>query len=80
VDPWTAKKELPNYGFIPATTFDNPALPPDYVQSLLEDHTPEWVRNYALGDWQSFEGMVFDGWSRSTHIWRDPLPHLRASA
>ncbi len=58
VDPWTEKRQLPNYEFIPATTFDNPSLPADYIVSLLEDHTPEWVRNYVLGDWSAFEGMI----------------------
>jgi phage terminase large subunit len=74
VDGWIAGKELMNYAYVPATTFENPSLPPDYLVSLLQDHSPEWVKSFVLGDWSTFEGAVFQNWSRATHVWRAPLP------
>jgi len=47
-----------NYGCIEATTFDNPYLPPDYVDQLLK-YPKNWVRRYVYCSWEDFEGLVF---------------------
>lgn len=47
-----------NYGCIEATTFDNPYLPPDYVDQLLK-YPKNWVKRYVYCSWDDFEGLVF---------------------
>lgn len=47
----------------------------DYVKKLLQRHTPEWVKRYVEGDWSTFEGQVYKGYSDQLHgINLDELP------
>lgn len=73
-DPYIAGKELPNHAFIPATTFDNPHLAPDYIPNLVRTHSREWVQNYIYGNWSSFENQVFPDLKPSTHGWDPSAP------
>lgn len=75
-DPWKMKNERPEHEFIPATAFDNPSLPPDFIPRLMEQHTATWVLNYVHGDWSSFENMVWERFNRGLHLWRGPLPEF----
>ena len=73
-EPWKQGRELPGHAFVSATAFDNPSLPPDFIPTLLENNTMQWVQNYIHGDWSSFEDMVWPRFNRGTHLWRGPLP------
>lgn len=73
-DPWKAGRERPNHAFIPATAYDNPSLPPDFIPNLLESNSRQWVENYINGDWSSFEDMVWPHWNRADHRWKGPPP------
>jgi hypothetical protein len=77
-DPWREGNELPNHRFVPATAFDNPSLPPDYIPSLLNNNNERWVENYVLGDWQAFENQVWPSIQRHAHMFREPPPLSRA--
>ena len=68
--------ERPRHYFKQLTTYDNPFLPPDYIPSLLENHTRSWVENMVNGRWESFEGMVFEVWNRALHNHHGALPHF----
>src|SRR5688500_7282985 len=70
-------EKRPNHYFRQLTTYDNKALPPDYIPSLLRDHTASWVNNMVNGHWDAFEGMVFEVWNRALHNWKKPLPKFR---
>jgi len=74
-DPWKEGNERPNHEFVPATSFDNPSLPPDFIPRLLENHTATWVHNYVYGDWSAFENMVWGRFARTTHCWRGAIPY-----
>jgi len=54
--------EKSNYGLIEATTFDNPYLPPDYVDQLLK-YPKNWVKRYVYCSWDDFEGLVYKEYS-----------------
>lgn len=54
--------------FIEATTFDNPYLPPDYVQNLLEKYPESWIRRYVYGEWGNFDEMVLSGFSEKVNV------------
>lgn len=74
---WTPHQEgttRPDHRFIPATAFDNPSLPPDFIPKLMESHNATWVRNYIHGDWSSFENMVWPRFNRADHCWKGPVP------
>lgn len=48
-----------NFGLIEATTFDNPYLPPDYVDQLLK-YPKNWVKRFVYCSWDDFEGLVYN--------------------
>jgi len=73
-DTWKAGRERKNYKFIPATAYDNPSLPPDFIPRLLENNTATWVRNFIDGDWSSFENMVWPTFNRGVHVWKGNTP------
>jgi phage terminase large subunit len=73
-EPWREGRELKDHAFIPATAYDNPSLPPDFIPKLMENHTATWVQNYIHGDWSSFENMVWPRFSRAIHCWRGAIP------
>lgn len=78
-EPWKAEQDgkgtqRPNHAFVLSTAFDNPSLPPDFIETLLEHNTITWVRNFIYGDWSSFENMVWPTFSRTIHGWRADVP------
>lgn len=75
-EPWKAGRERRDYAFVPATAFDNPSLPPDFIPKLLENNTATWVQNYIYGDWSAFENMVWPRFNRGMHVWKGPLPRF----
>lgn len=77
--PWHDEKngvgrQLEGHAFIPATAFDNPSLPPDFIPNLMRHNNATWVRNYIYGDWSAFENMVWPTFNRGVNCWKDPLP------
>ncbi len=54
--------------FIPSRVYDNPYLPPGYIQFLLDNFPAEWVIKYVRGSWEISEGMVFKELDRKTHV------------
>lgn len=53
--------------FVPALPRDNPNLPPDYEQTLIDafGYRPELLRAYLEGDWSVIEGedqVMLDSW------------------
>jgi PBSX family phage terminase large subunit len=56
------------YAFFPVRTTDNPALPADYVESLLRDYPREWVERFVNGSFDTFAGQVYPGFDRARHV------------
>lgn len=44
-----------------ATSLDNPYLPEEYVNSLL-NYPEAWVKRYVLCEWEDFAGQIFENW------------------
>jgi len=56
----------PDHGLIHATTHDNPNLPADYVESLM--NMPEaWVKRFVHGSWEVFEGQIWPEFDPDAH-------------
>lgn len=41
------------------TTYDNPYLPKEYVETLIKNYPDNWVNRYVYGEWENFDEMVF---------------------
>lgn len=50
-----------------STSFDNPHLPPEYLDSLLQ--YPElWIRRYVLCQFDDFAGQIYENWNWDDHV------------
>jgi len=50
-----------------STSFDNPYLPPDYFDQLMQ--MPEaWIRRYVLCQFDEFGGQIYEDWGWDTHV------------
>lgn len=60
------------YKAVEATPFDNPNLPPDYLEQFesLPDH---WYQRYVLGSHEVFVGQIFTDFNPDLHV-IDPFP------
>ena len=61
------KTKQPGTGWWRSTSFDNPHLPPEYLQRLLQYPEP-WVRRYVLCQFDDFGGQIYEDWSWDTHV------------
>lgn len=50
-----------------STSFDNPFLPPDYLDHLLGYPEP-WIRRYVLCQFDDFGGSIYPTWTWDTHV------------
>ena len=50
-----------------STTLDNPFLPPEYVEGLLDMPKP-YIARYVLCQFDDFAGRIYDTWTEATHI------------
>lgn len=55
-----------------STSFDNPYLPPEYIDSLLQ-YPPQWIRRYVLCQFDDFAGQIYESWSWDDHVLKKPL-------
>lgn len=57
----------PNSEWFRSTSFDNPYLPPDYFDQLMQ--MPEaWIRRYVLCQFDDFGGQIYEDWGWDTHV------------
>lgn len=55
-----------------ATSLDNPHLPEDYLETLLQ--MPDaWVKRYVLCSFDEFGGLVYPEWNYDTHVHKGTL-------
>jgi len=65
------QKQRPDYRIIKVRTRDNPFLAEEYIASLEEAYTGDFARQELLGDFVSFEGLVYPEFSEDTHVTAD---------
>lgn len=56
-----------------ASTKDNPYLAPEFIRSLEQAYTGDFARQELNGEFVSFEGLVYEEFSRDVHV-TDCLP------
>lgn len=60
-----------------STSFDNPFLPPGFIETLLQ-YPDQWVKRYVLCQFDDFAGQIYDQWGWDSHVLKQPLnlgPH-----
>lgn len=48
-----------DYDYFEAATTENVHLPADYVESMLESYSEEWIQRYIYAKWNVFEGRIY---------------------
>jgi hypothetical protein len=61
-----------DHELVHATTYDNPALPSDYIASLEKMPKP-WVERFVMGSFEVFSGQIWPEFNPDTHTLR-PFP------
>lgn len=69
VNPATAAERTE---YFKSTSFDNPYLPPEYFDYLLQ-YPPQWVRRYVLCQFDDFAGQIYEEWNWDEHVLKDKL-------
>jgi phage terminase large subunit len=64
------KTQLRNkkYLMVQAPTTENPHLPEDYVDDLIEGKPEYWINRYIKGDPSAFSGQILTMWDESMHV------------
>lgn len=76
IDP---REKKPNSEWFRSTSFDNPYLSRDYIESLLDKPEP-WIRRYVLCQFDEFGGQIYDDWDWDTHVIEPPREGWGSSA
>ena len=58
--------------FFRSTSFDNPYLPEEYFDYLLQ-YPEQWIRRYVLCTFDDFAGQIYEEWNWDEHVIRDEL-------
>ena len=69
------KSEVKNTAYWKSTSFDNPYLPPEYIESLLQ-YPQQWVRRYVLCQFDDFAGQIYENWGWDSHVVKLKKPDL----
>lgn len=65
---WFVDNPRPGYRLVKSNTYNNPFLPPDYIQALENSLGPEMASRYLRGEWVNFEGLVYRDFRREEHV------------
>jgi len=76
IDPRTKQ---PNSEWFRSTSFDNPYLPRDYIESLLDQPEP-WIRRFVLCQFDEFGGQIYENWTWDDHVIEPPREGWGSSA
>jgi PBSX family phage terminase large subunit len=64
-------KPRKQYKGLNSTTFDNPYLPPGYIQSLIDAYPKEWVERFVYGSHEVRSGVILSEYTDDLQV--DPF-------
>lgn len=65
------EKRLPkDYFYVESSSYDNPYLPKEYIQTLIDSYPEELRKRYVEGRWDVFEGQIYPEFDRNIHVIR----------
>lgn len=54
---------------ITASSFDNPFLPEEYIENLVNTYPPDWADRFIHGHFSDFSDLVYKEFTEETHVW-----------
>lgn len=54
---------------ITASSFENPFLPEEYVENLVNIYPPDWADRFIYGHFSDFSDLVYKEFSDESHTW-----------
>ena len=54
---------------ITASSFDNPFLPEEYIQNLVNTYPPDWADRFIHGHFSDFSDLVYKEFNEENHVW-----------
>lgn len=60
---------------ITASTMDNPFLPKEYVQNMLNTYPQDWADRFIHGSFSDFSDLVYKEFAETTHTWNPRKNH-----
>lgn len=64
----TLEQVKANYKMIVAPSTENVHLKDDYIENMLSSYSKERIQRDVMGSFDSFEGMIYDEFSRQLHV------------
>lgn len=77
VEHWTyrwfverAQRSPTRYHLIVASSYENPYLPREYIETLEQEYSPQWVRRYLMGEFGFIAKgpAVFESFNEGLHV------------
>ncbi len=68
---WCKRAETnPRYFYVRASTYENPHLPPEYVETLEQEYGPQWAARFLRGEFGSIApgNAVYDAFNYDLHV------------
>jgi phage terminase large subunit len=54
---------------ITMSTFDNPFLPPEYIENMVNLYPPDWAERFLHGHFSDFSDLVYKEYNEDVHVW-----------
>jgi PBSX family phage terminase large subunit len=54
---------------ITASSMENPFLPPEYIQNMLNTYPADWADRFIYGNFSDFSDLVYKEFTEATHVW-----------
>jgi len=68
-DPQRKSKWQENNRGITASTFENPFLPAEYIENMVNTYPPDWADRFIYGNFSDFSDLVYKEFTEDTHVW-----------
>lgn len=57
-----------DYFYVESSSYENPYLPKEYIQTLIDSYPEEMRKRYIEGKWVAFEDMIYKEFDPSLHV------------
>lgn len=66
--PFDEQRLSKDYSYVESSSYDNPHLPKEYIQTLIDSYPEELRKRYVEGRWDVFEGQIYKEFDRNIHV------------
>jgi phage terminase large subunit len=70
-DPERKSSWRDNNRGITASSYENPFLPEEYIENMLNTYPPDWADRFIHGHFSDFSDLVYKEFNDDTHVWDD---------